>query len=320
MTNILNETGKLYNVSQINIIANGFSKEMIEEAEILYKDKVKSTAISILEQKNDYNVVLLAGPSGSGKTTTSKILCETIKKLGEQAIALSMDDFYMGFKRMPIGENGKKDFESVYAIDIPKFKNTLYELLLNGSAEIPKYNFSKSEPFDFTNKVILAKGSVAIIEGIHAFNPIFTEGENLNNGLTKLYVSVENSISCGCNKILKDSDIRFLRRLIRDKFFRNSSAERTLDMWEDVVKGENKNIFPYKQNGDYYINSFHIYEVCVFKKYVIDLLSKVDKSRKDYSFAEHILDCVSEFNDINSEIVPLNSLVREFIGNSSYYM
>lgn len=316
MTNI---SSKLYDVSQINVLTNTFVKEMIEETEILYRDKVKSAALSVLEQKNDYNVVLLAGPSGSGKTTTAKILCESIIDLGNNAVVLSMDDFYMGLSKMPVDENGKKDFESVYAIDIPKFKSAILELLTSGKTEIPKYNFEKSEPFDFTNTVSLSKGGVAIIEGIHAFNPIFTDGKRFK-GLSKLYVSVESSISCCQNKILSGSDIRFLRRLIRDKFFRNSGAERTLAMWEDVVIGENKNIFPYKQDGDYYINSFHIYEIGVFRKYAEDFLANVNEQHCKYEFVQYILECLSHFDNIDANLIPSNSLVREFIGESSYYI
>lgn len=318
MISILDEKNKTYNIDQINILAASVAEELINEMEILYKDIVKRTALKILEQKNDYTVLMLAGPSGSGKTTTSKILCETINNLGGNAITISMDDFYMGIAGMPVDENGKKDFESVYAINIPKLKVAIASLLITGKAEIPRYNFKESKPYDYTDTITLSKGGIAIIEGIHAFNPIFTNDISAQ-GLIKVYVSVENSIDCKNDITLTSSDLRLIRRLIRDNFFRNSDANRTLYMWEDVIKGENKNIIPYKNNGDYYINTFHIYEVCVFKKYIISLLNNVDKNHLYYNLAQHIIKAVDNFIDINVDFVPSNSLVREFIGDSKYY-
>lgn len=301
---------------QINNEVETDPKTFIDVVEEAYHHSVRKVAKQVVESGN-CKIIMLAGPSSSGKTTTAKMLQDAINALGMHTVMISMDDFYLGDARLPIGPNGKRDYENVNALDIELLKKCLRGLINDGHCMMPRFNFNAGAPFDELVSVDLPEGSVAIIEGIHALNPIFTE-EFHGHGLMKLYVSVKQGITSENGDVLSASEVRFIRRLVRDFYTRNSSAERTLSMWDDVCDGEQKYIMPFKRTSDFTINTIHVYEPCIIGYMALPILSTVEPSSTYYPFAQKMIHAIEQFSQLSDELVPKTSLIREFIGGGIY--
>ena len=307
-------------VDKINEYAKTSPEQFVHEAEKAYRADIKETAKKIINSPEKCRVVMFAGPSASGKTTTAKMIGEELEKLGTMAEIVSMDNFYLGEARVPRTRDDRPDFECVEALDIPTIERCIGELLKTGETDIPTFNFAKSEPNPDTVHVSLKGGKIAIIEGIHALNPIFTEHLRSTGGLQKIYISVKQGIHKEKIKgyFVTACELRLMRRLVRDCKFRGSNAEHTLGMWDNVLHGEKKYIVPYKYSGDITINSIHIYEPCLTAPMAADILSRVTPEHKDYAYARDLLERISQFNSIDPSIVPNDSLLREFIGKGKY--
>ncbi len=230
-----------------------------------------------------------------------------------------MDNFYLGEDGVPKTPSGKPDFESVDALNIPLIESCIQSLLSSGECDIAQFDFSLSKPKEETLHIDLMGDCVAIIEGIHALNPIFTKHIKQTHGLKKMYISVKQGIrGFGFDYVLSSQEVRLLRRLVRDYKFRFSSAEHTMGMWENVINSEKINIAPYKYESDITLNSIHIYEPCVTAQLAIPILSEVPRSCELYDYSQKLAQRVSEFEPIDKELVPKDSLIREFIGNGKY--
>lgn len=318
MMNFSNSYNKfVYGLEQINLAAAQCPYDFVSEIEKMYKREISDVVDYILDPKVKGKVLMLAGPSGSGKTTTAHMIKNELKRRGVSTAMISLDDFYLGEAMAPRGDDGKPDFESVEALNIEEIKSCLLSLLKYGYCDMPTFNFPLHRPNDEKKHVELEKNGVAIVEGIHGLNPLFTS-DLPQEGLVKLYVSVKQGIKDYNGEILSRSDVRFLRRVVRDHNYRQTSAAETLDMWPNVCKGERLYIDPFKRTSDLTINSIHIFEPCVLCHTAVPLLMEIPESDPHYEFARKILAGLERFYPIESSIVPEDSLIREFIGGGIY--
>lgn len=305
---------------EINDYARQDPQGFVEMSENAYRSDIKEIARSIVDDKEKCRVILLAGPSASGKTTTAKMLNEEFEKIGCGSEIVSMDNFYLGERSVPKTEDGKPDFETVHALNIPQIEQCISNLLEYGWADIAQFDFASSTPLETTTRINLHNDSIAIIEGIHALNPIFTEHIRSKSGLKKIYISVKQGIrkTPDTGYMLTAAELRLMRRIVRDCKFRGSNAEHTMGMWENVLLGEKKYITPYKYAGDITINSLHIYEPCVIAAKTIPYMSKVEKNNPEYDYAQFLIAQAERFCSIDESLVPEDSLLREFLGNGKY--
>lgn len=318
MMNYLN-TYRRYacDIDRINEEAKYNAKDFVKMTEKVFRHDLRLITEQIVNMPGSRHVVLLSGPSSSGKTTTAKKLSDEFRRKEVDVKLISMDDFYLGVNHVKKLPDGKPDFESVEALDIPLIKKSIEILSTTGECVIPKYDFKNSRRSEMTQTIKLGENSVIIMEGIHALNPIFSEGMPAER-VSKIYVSVKQGIKDNEEYILTNREIRFIRRLVRDHSFRKTNPEQMLSMWQSVVDGEKKYIRPYRYTSDFTINSIHIYEPCIMKNITLKLLGKIDTSHSDYEFALHLIKSLERFESIDPHFVPKNSLIREFIGGGSY--
>ncbi len=307
-------------LDKINKYAEKDPEGFVLMAENAYRDDIREIAKGILNSKHRCKVIMLAGPSASGKTTTAHMLQEELANFGSGSEIISMDNFYMGEEKVPRTPEGKPDFESVNALNIPLIEECISNLLQYGQCDIAQFDFAASRPKDETVRINLNGDSIAIIEGIHALNPIFTKHIKSVTGLKKIYISVKQGIreAGHTGYLLTAAELRLFRRIVRDYKFRGSTAEHTLGMWENVLFGEKKYIVPYKYSGDITINSIHIYEPCITAAEAVPILKEVLESSEEYAYAQYLIERAAKFSSISEKYVPENSLMREFLGNGKY--
>lgn len=307
-------------VDKINEYARLDPAAFVLEAEHAYRSDIRDIARRITEMPEHCSVVMLAGPSASGKTTTAKMLAEELEALGRGAEIISMDNFYLGEARVPRTSDDQPDFECVEALDIPEIERCIGELLKNGESDIPTFDFARSEPTGRTMNVSIKGGKIAIIEGIHALNPIITKHIASTGGIKKIYISVKQGIHKAGVKgyFITACELRLLRRLVRDHKFRGSTADHTIGMWDNVLLGEKKYIVPYKYSGDITINSIHIYEPCITASEAVEILAQVSPDHTEYAYAQDLISRAKQFEPIREDLVPKDSLLREFIGKGKY--
>ncbi|MBR3588296.1 MAG: AAA family ATPase [Clostridia bacterium] len=287
-------------------------ENFIEKSEKRYKHIIDIVCEKI-DADNDKEIVMLAGPSGSGKTTTANKIKEKLETMGHKAYTVSLDDFYKNIGEGPKNEDGSYDFESVDSLDLDLIHKCLQELITESRSELPLFDFMTGRRKEEKNLIELSKGDVIIVEGLHALNPRITDTLPHKN-LFKIYISVSSRIYNGKAIVLNKRNLRFIRRMVRDFQFRNSSVEHTYSLWPAVMAGEDKYLFPFKDNADLFINSIHVYEPCVFKDVATELLSTVEKESKNYNDAQKLISALKKFPSINKDDVPENSLLREFLG------
>lgn len=318
MTEYLNTYRRYaYDLDRINYEAKNNPNKLVELNERVLREDLGFIADRLFEAQEYRHIVLLSGPSGSGKTTCVKKLADELRKHDIDVIQISMDDFYLGTDNVGRLPDGRPDFESVDALDIPLIKKTMSDLLTYGKCILPKYDFSRSMRSGIQREVSVKKNSAIIIEGIHALNPVFSNGMPTKN-MVKLYVSVKQGIKNDEDYILTNKEIRFIRRLVRDHSYRNVEPTYMLSMWDSVVKGERKYIRPYRYTSNFTINSIHIYEPCIMKRYASVLLKEIPSDNPHIEFIEHLINALEMFEDIEPSLIPENSLIREFIGGGSY--
>lgn len=298
---------------QVRYDAKGF----VEMTENIFQSDLRLIVEQILSIPVNRHIILLSGPSGSGKTTSAQKLADEFRAKGCDVQHISMDDFYLGVKYIQTLPNGKPDFESVNALDIPLIKQSIRQLSETGECIIPKYDFKSSSRSSETQHLKLSSHAVIIMEGIHALNPIFSDGMTDGN-ISKIYVSVKQGIKDNEEYVLTHREIRCIRRMIRDNNFREVQPEHLLDMWSEIVDGEKKYIRPYRYTSDFTINSIHIYEPCVMKEQAVRMLGQVEKNSSHYETAQHLLHSLERFEAIDKKWIPENSLMREFIGGGNY--
>ncbi len=297
----------------INEKAKFDAEAFIEDCEKRYQGIIDKIVKRIIDE-DGREIIMLAGPSSAGKTTTAKRLKEGLLKKGVTAYVLSLDDFYLNRDDIPYLPDGSQDYETVYALDLERLENDLNALLRGETVETPVFDFTTGKRSDTQfNTITLGQEDVVIIEGLHALNPLITE--KVHGKLLKVYINVSSRVCDENGKvILSKRNFRFLRRIIRDYKFRASSVDNTYRLWKNVTAGEDKYLFPYRDNADIKGNTVHLYEPCVIKNQALPLLreSKVsDEFRED---AEKLCVSLERFFDIDENKVPKDSLLREFLG------
>ncbi|HIS69521.1 MAG TPA: nucleoside kinase [Candidatus Gallacutalibacter stercoravium] len=303
-------------LEEINAAALQQPEQLIRQVERVFRLSLQLITEEIVDQKPVCRVVMLSGPSSSGKTTAAHLLCERLHQHGIGTQVISLDDFYMGEGRAPLLPDGHHDYEAIEALDIPQLQACLLSLLEHGYCDKPNFDFAGRKPFAHKTHIQLKENELAVVEGIHALNPIITE--NLpQTGLLKLYISVKQGIKDEVGELLSPKDLRLLRRIVRDYKFRGMDPERTLDMWQRVCRGEDLYIRPFKRTSDFTINSLHIYEPCVLGQTALPLLDAVSSSSPSYPYIQSLARALHRFEPIDPDLVPEDSLLREFIGPKS---
>ena len=288
-------------------------QDFIEECEERYQEIINSIVEKINSEKGR-EIVMLAGPSSAGKTTTARRIKESLEKSGVKTYVLSLDDFYLNRDDIPYLPDGSQDYETVYALDLECLEKELNALLRGERVKSPIYDFTTGRRSEnLFNEIVLGKEDVVIIEGLHALNPIITD--KVQGNVLKVYINVSSRIyDKDGNTILNKRNLRFVRRMVRDYKYRDSTVENTCRLCKNVTRGEDEYLFPYRDNADIKANTIHFYEPCVLKHQALKMIGDSTVSDK---YREHILTLVNalkQFNDIDEKFVPENSLLREFLG------
>lgn len=289
---------------------------LIKIAEALHEKKVASI-VDVIQERKDVKVILVSGPSSSGKTTFSKRLSIQLMVSKMNPMMISLDNYFVEREKTPKDENGEWDFESIYALDLNFFHTQLQQLINGEEIDIPYFSFETGKRYFKGDKMKLEENSLLILEGIHALNPLLTEGISEKN-LFKIYVSALTTISIDEHNWIPTADTRLLRRLIRDNKYRGYSAQNTISRWNSVRKGEEKWIFPFQENADIMFNSALIFELAVLKVHVVPILEQIPKSCEEYTEAHRLLRFLRFFIAIEDHEIPPTSLLREFVGGSSF--
>ncbi len=303
-------------VSDYNrIVRDHGGQHLVHLAEALHEKKYAEIAEMVAQ--SGARMVLLAGPSSSGKTTSCRRLSVQLAVLGYDVNQLSLDDYFMCRERTPKLPNGEYDFESVDALDIPLLNENLLALSRGEEVKIPTFDFKKGEPYYSGKTQKLGPRSILVVEGIHALNPKLTA--QIDDSLKfKVYVSALTQLAIDGQNIIHGTDNRLVRRLVRDYNFRGWGAYETLHRWPEVVRGERMHIFPYQENANVMFNSALLYEFGVLKKYAEPLLKQVPENCEEFSIAKQILDFSELVEPIDEKYIPYNSIMREFLGGSSF--
>lgn len=325
MYNVYNEHLKFLNIIGLDNVgdmnkANQLGKmpDVIKISEAYQEKTIANIAEQIAARaESGVRVVLISGPSSSGKTTFRmrlevQMMVNLIKPVG-----LSLDNYFVDRDMTPLDEDGGFDFESLYALDIPKFNEDLEALLRGEEISLPTFNFTTGKREYRGDKLKLEDQSILVIEGIHGLNPELTSGIP-DYQKFKIYVSALTTISLDNHNWIPTTDNRLLRRLIRDYQYRSYSAIDTISRWPSVRKGEDKWIFPYQENADVMFNSAMMYEFAALRHYAEPILSQVPNSAPEYAEAHRLLKFLKYFNYINDKELPPTSLLREFLGGSSF--
>lgn len=312
-----NEWGKKVDVDTVgalnDMIASGNLNELILTQEALHEKKIAEIAEDIY--KKNKRLIMIAGPSSSGKTTFSYRLSVQLRTLGLKPHPIAVDDYFVNRVDTPRDEKGKYNYECLEAIDVKQFNEDMLKLLNGESVQLPTYNFiTGCREFNKPYKK-LGKNDVLVIEGIHGLN------DKLSYALSgddkyRIYISALTQLNIDEHNRIPTTDGRLIRRIVRDARVRGASAERTINMWNSVRRGEDENIFPFQEKADAMFNSALVYELAILKQYAEPLLFSVPQESEAFIEAKRLLKFLDYFLGVSSEIVPTNSILKEFIGGS----
>ena len=312
---------ELSNVGDFNVACNeGFATDLINVSEALQEKKISHIADDIYNRgKNGDRVkmVLISGPSSSGKTTFSKRLSIQLMTNGLHPFPISLDNYFVNREETPRDENGNYDYESLYALDLKFFNEQLQALLRGEEVELPRFNFSTGKREFKGDKLKIHENTILILEGIHALNPELTP-QIPDANKYKVYVSALTTISLDDHNWIPTTDNRLLRRIIRDFNYRGYSAQETISRWPSVRAGEDKWIFPYQENADAMFNSALLFEFAVLRRYAEPIVNAVPRNCPEYSEAYRLLKFIKYFVPVQDKEIPPTSLLREFLGGSSF--
>ena len=324
MTKIFRETEKWLDILEVGNVGalnekidNGELINLIMISEALHEKKIAEIADKI-NSRDDVKLVLIAGPSSSGKTTFANRLGIQLRVNGITPVPISLDDYFVNREQTPLDENGEYDFETIGSVDIELFNQHLNLILQGEEVEIPEFNFIKGEREWVGKKVKLPQNGVIIVEGIHGLNPTLTSHIDEKYKF-KIYISALTQLNLDNHNRITTTDVRRIRRIVRDQLSRGHGAEDTLKMWHKIKRGEQKNIFVYQEEADVMFNSTLVYELCVLKKYALQELDKIKEDSIVYDEAKRLKSFLGFFREVDKNLVPENSILREFIGGSIFY-
>jgi uridine kinase len=297
-------------------ILNGHSSQLIQVSEALQEKKIGKIADEIAKRKG-IRLVLIAGPSSSGKTTTCKRLSIQLVTNGIKPIGISLDDYFLDREKTPLDEKGDFDFEHLHALNLPLFNEQLNALFKGEEVELPRYDFPTGKSVKSGKKLKLHDDEVLVVEGIHALNPELT-AQVPNEQIFRVYASALTTILLDNHNYVPTTDNRLLRRIIRDYKYRGVSALDTIRRWPSVRAGENKWIFPFQENADAMFNTAMLFELAVIKSQAEPLLDQVPENCPEYAEAYRLLKFLRYIKPIPEAHIPPTSLLREFLGGSSF--
>ncbi len=284
--------------------------------EALHEKKIAYIADSICE--SDARVILIAGPSSSGKTTFANRLGIQLKVNGKDYITISLDDYFVERENTPKDSDGEYNFDTIEALDLELFNSDLKKLLAGEEIIMPKFNFFTGKRENREKPISVDSGQYVVIEGIHGLNDKLTASIEQNLKY-RIYISALTQLNIDDHNRVSTTDLRLIRRIIRDMKYRGHNGERTLELWDNVVKGENNYIFPYQENADVMFNSSLIYELTVLKKYAIPIIEEI-RDECNYCYEKkRLLEFLSYFKEIEDDsVIPNTSIIKEFIGGSCF--
>ena len=304
-------------VAYINeMIESGHAPELVAEGERYHDEQLAHIADAICAREQ-VRVVLIAGPSSSGKTSTSHKLCLELLTHGKQPVALSLDNWYVDGSLTPLKEDGSKDYESVYAIDLAQLESDLKALIAGKEIALPTFNFAEERREYLGDTLQLEEDAILVIEGIHALNPILTEHIDAATKY-KVYAAPMSPVSLDGEKWIPTYVHRLLRRMSRDFRTRGKSPQMTIALWPFVREGEDKWIEPFWEEADAKFDTSMTYELPAIRMTVETALQTVPASAKEYEVAERLLYYLSFFESLPSSFIPRTSILREFIGGSQF--
>ena len=295
----------------------GFTTDIINISEALQEKKIAKIAEDIANRKG-VKLVLLAGPSSSGKTTSCKRLSIQLAVNGLKPLQISLDDYFVDREKTPKDANGEYDYESIYALDLQLINDQFNALFRGEEVELPKYDFQTGKSKKSGKKLKMNDNNVLVVEGIHALNPELT-AQIPNEQIFRVYASALTTILLDNHNYIPTTDNRLLRRIIRDYKYRGVSAQETIHRWPSVRAGENKWIFPFQENADAMLNTAMLYELAVIKTQAEPLLQQVPENCEEYAEAYRLLKFLKYFKGIPYNNLPPTSLLREFLGGSSFH-
>lgn len=298
-------------------IEAGHATDIINISEALQEKKLAKIAEDIAQRKG-VKLVLLAGPSSSGKTTSCKRLSIQLAVNGLKPLQISLDDYFVDRDKTPKDENGEYDFESIYALNLDLLNDQFNALFRGEEVDLPKYDFSSGKSIKSGKKLKLEPNNVLVVEGIHALNPELT-AHIPEEQIYRVYASALTTILLDNHNYIPTTDNRLLRRIIRDYKYRGVSAQETIHRWPSVRAGENKWIFPFQENADAMLNTAMLYELSVLKMQAEPLLQQVPENCEEYAEAYRLLKFLKYFKGIPYNNLPPTSLLREFLGGSSFH-
>lgn len=310
-------------VENLNKIVRAHQENhLIQIAEALHEKKYSLIADAIAARRDEVKMVLLAGPSSSGKTTSCRRLAVQLAVLGFDVQQISLDDYFLPRVQTPRQPNGDYDFEALEALNIPLLNEQLQQLFAGEKVAIPTYDFKTGKPYYSGKTLDMAsapKGqqTILLVEGIHALNPKLTASIPDSQKFL-VYVSALTQIALDDQTLIHSSDNRMIRRIVRDNNFRGYTALDTISRWDSVRDGEMKHIYPYQENADMMFNSALLYELGLLRPYAEPLLKSVPENREEYAEAQRLLQFLQLFDPIASHYVPPTSILREFLGDSSF--
>ena len=297
-------------------VQNGEAKHIVLLDEALHEKKISQIADKIAKNKKA-KVILIAGPSSSGKTTFAQRLGLQLELNGLRPVTISVDNYFVEREDTPRDANGEFDFEDINAIDRKLFNEQILKLINGEEVETPTFNFHTGHKEYRGDKLKLNKNDVLVIEGIHCLNDKLTSNIPKENKF-KIYISALTVLNIDYFNRISTTDSRLIRRIVRDYQFRGYSALHTLKMWPSVNRGEEKNIFPFQEEADIMFNTSLVYEISALKPMALPLLQEIDSSEPEYAEAKRLCEILQYFEEIPKELIPTNSLLREFLGNGDF--
>jgi uridine kinase len=303
------------NVGSLNeAIENGRADEIVLVSEAFHEQNLSNIARIVAEQLDRSRLIFIAGPSSSGKTTFSKRLTIQLLALGISPFPLELDNYFLDRDQTPLGEDGKPNFETIDALNLPLLAKNLQGLLRGEEVQLPRYNF-RSGRGEEGNVIQLKDGQPIILEGIHGMDPHLIP-DSLSGTAFRIYVSALTQLNLDRYNRISTTDTRLIRRIVRDARERGYNATHTIGEWESVRRGEKQHIFPYQENADVMFNSALAYEVAALKPHAEPLLRQVEHGTHEYIEAKRLLAFLEWFLPLDVNLVPDNSLLREFLGDS----
>ncbi|HHV63964.1 MAG TPA: nucleoside kinase [Peptococcaceae bacterium] len=312
------ENLNLGEVKDINyLIRQGRSLELISIAEALHEKKIADIADRILQEKKTVRIILISGPSSSGKTTFAQRLSTQLRVNGMIPVPLSLDDYFVNRENTPRDPNGQPDYEALEALDLALLNEQMEKLIQGETVETPRFDFLTGKRAPKGQCLCLGPHDVLVVEGIHALNPNLLPRIDRNH-FFKIYISSLFQLNIDSYNRVPTTEARLIRRIIRDEKFRGFGPERTLKQWASVRRGENSNVFKYQEEADVMFNSSLIYELNALRSFAEPLLEKIPQDSPYQDAVSRLLNLLSFFDPMETDKIPFNSILREFIGGSLY--